>query len=286
MILTQKKLAKLYDISAKPPVFEKSEDVFWTEPYISSHILNAHLNPETDDASRNPETIQKSAAWIADRTGGGSGRRLLDLGCGPGLYCAELNRLGFDVTGIDYSKNSIDYARTAAKNEGHFISYIHDDYIRTSLPSGFDVVTMIYGDFCTLSEYDRDLLLWKLRKVLNTGGYFIFDVFTKRYEKEHRLKTDWYFQKTDGFWHPKSHLVLEQSFEYPEYDTYLNQYLVLSSGSSIKKYHIWHHYYSKKTIESVLEKHRLKITDLYGDLTGAPFDPQSEWIGVVCRRLK
>ena len=258
--------------------------MFWTERYVSKHILNAHLDPSSDDASRMPDTVRKSAAWIAEQVGGGSGRRLIDLGCGPGLYCREFYDLGFEVTGIDFSKNSITHAKKTAKKEGRLITFSHKDYLAADLPRGHDVATLIYGDFCVLSNKDRDLLLWKLRRVLNPGGYFIFDVFTKSYQEKRRVKTDWYFQVKSGFWHKFPHLVLEQNYDYPESDTGLNQYIVLAPWLRPRKYHIWHHYYTLETITEVLEHHKFRVIGSYADLTGSPYDPEHEWIGLVCRR--
>ncbi len=37
----------------------------------------------------------------------GPGRRVLDLGCGPGLYARRLEAAGADVTGVDLSRVSI-----------------------------------------------------------------------------------------------------------------------------------------------------------------------------------
>ena len=284
MILSRHKLTSMDKETRRPPIFEKSDLDFWTDPYVSKNILHAHLNPEIDDASRRTETIKRSAVWIAEQVGGGSGRRLLDLGCGPGLYCSEFFRLGFEVTGIDFSESSIRHAKNRAKDTGEIITYLHDDIVTRELPRGFDVVTMIYGSFCSLSNNDRDLLLWKLRAVLRPGGVLIFDVFTEPYAESHRLKSDWYFQSSDGFWSPEPHLVLEQSFDYPAEDTYLNQYLVVSSRSQTKKYHVWHHYYSDESITKVMEIHKFKISGRYSDLEGTPDMIDSEWLGLVCRR--
>lgn len=284
MILTRRGLRKLYHAAQLPALFEKPGRAFWTERYVSKHILNAHLDPSSNDASRKPEIIRKSAVWIAAQVGGGSGRRLVDLGCGPGLYCKEFDNLGFDVTGVDFSKNSIAYAINAAKKEGHLITYLNADYIQEDLPRGFDVATLIYGDFCVLSNKDRDLLLWKLRSILNPGGFFIFDVFTKKYQEKRHLRTDWYFQVKGGFWRRRPHLVLEQSHEYQEDDTSLNQYIVLAPWQRTRKYHIWHHYYTRESITGVVESHKFKIIGTYADLTGAPYDSSGEWIGLVCRR--
>lgn len=284
MILSRRAIRRLHAAAGKPKLFEESARTFWTEPYVSKHILNAHLDPSTDDASRKPETIERSATWISEQVGGGAGMRLIDLGCGPGLYCAELSNLGFEVTGVDFSKHSIAHARKAAEKRGQQIDYRLTDYVHTDLPTGFDVVTLIYGEFCTVSDHDRDLLLWKLKRMLKPGGYFIFDVFTKRYEESHRLKTDWYLQVKNGFWHPAPHLVLEQSHLYYEDDTCLNQYIVFVPWRRPRKYHVRHHYYSREAIVELLERHRFQVTGVYGDLAGSPFDPDGEWIGLVCRR--
>ena len=284
MLLSRRSLRKLESVSQLPALFRKSRRTFWTERYVSKHILNAHLDPSTDDASRPPQIVDESTAWIAAQVGGGPGRRLIDLGCGPGLYCSKFNSLGFDVTGIDFSKHSIAYAKKTAAKKGELISYLLGDYLTADLPLGFDVATLIYGDFCVLSDHDRDLLLWKLRRVLNPGGYFVFDVFTERYERSRRLKTDWYFQVKNGFWHRHPHLVLEQSHQYPADETCLNQYILLLPWLRPRVYHIWHHYYSLETMTEVLRRHRFKILGAYGDLAGSPLKPDSEWIGVVCRR--
>jgi len=284
MMLSERTIKKLYSTAKLPALFEKSERTFWTERYVSKHILNAHLDPSTDDASRKPETVQKSAAWISAQAGGGAGRRLIDLGCGPGLYCAEFNSHGFDVTGIDFSKYSINHAKKSAKSKGQLIEYRRADYIRTDLPQNYDVATLIYGEFCTFSDYDRDLLLWKLRRILNPGGYFFLDVFTENYAYTHHLKTDWYIQVKHGFWNSRPHIVLEQSHFYRENDTCLNQYIVLVPWLRPRKYHVWHHYYSRDKIVQILESHKFRVEGVYGDLMGSPFTPEGEWIGLVCRR--
>ena len=53
-------LELLHRLEEKPELFSPGDLVFWTDPYISSHVLDAHLDPESDDASRRAETIQAS----------------------------------------------------------------------------------------------------------------------------------------------------------------------------------------------------------------------------------
>ena len=52
-----------------------------------------------------------------------SGLRMLDIGCGGGLICEPLARLGFEVTGVDASETNISVARIHADEQGLEIDY-------------------------------------------------------------------------------------------------------------------------------------------------------------------
>jgi 2-polyprenyl-6-hydroxyphenyl methylase/3-demethylubiquinone-9 3-methyltransferase len=52
-----------------------------------------------------------------------AGLRLLDIGCGGGLLCEPMTRLGFSVTGADPSELNIEAARTHASDMGLAIDY-------------------------------------------------------------------------------------------------------------------------------------------------------------------
>lgn len=54
-----------------------------------------------------------------------SGLRVLDIGCGGGLACEPVARLGGHVTGIDADENAISVAQNHAKQSGLEINYIH-----------------------------------------------------------------------------------------------------------------------------------------------------------------
>ncbi len=70
------------------------------------------------------------------------GLRLLDIGCGGGLLCEPMARLGFSVTGVDASERNIGVARTHAEAQGLQIDY-RADTAEALLAAGeapFDVV--------------------------------------------------------------------------------------------------------------------------------------------------
>jgi len=51
-------------------------------------------------------------------------KKVLDLGCGSGRHSVALAKEGFDVTGIDYSKNALDLAAKWAKSEKVKINFV------------------------------------------------------------------------------------------------------------------------------------------------------------------
>ena len=61
----------------------------WDDDYISERLLDMHLNPDIDAASRKRITIERTVRWIEANLEG-KNKWILDLGCGPGLYCELL----------------------------------------------------------------------------------------------------------------------------------------------------------------------------------------------------
>jgi 2-polyprenyl-6-hydroxyphenyl methylase / 3-demethylubiquinone-9 3-methyltransferase len=55
-----------------------------------------------------------------------AGLSLLDIGCGGGLLCEPLARLGFAVIGIDPAGNNVEVARTHAATAGVSVTYRRD----------------------------------------------------------------------------------------------------------------------------------------------------------------
>ena len=66
--------------------------------------------------------------------------KILDIGCGGGLLCEPLNKLGATITGIDASKNNIEVAKLHSKEMNLDIKYIHCSPENLNLQNEYDVV--------------------------------------------------------------------------------------------------------------------------------------------------
>lgn len=271
----------LCQLQEKPQPFTPGEPHFWTDPHIAHQMLTVHLDPNNDLASRRPEVIESSTSWIVQTLNLKPGDHVLDLGCGPGLYAARLAQQGLHVTGMDFSQNSIDHAVSHARQHGLDITYRCQNYLQLEDESLYDAVLLIYGDLCPLSPEQRVQLFSNVRRALKPGGRFVFDVSTPCLRQKYGLKNGWYAAH-NGFWKPTPHLVLEQGFAYPD-DIYLDQYTVIEDDGKISVYRNWFQDYTVERIQTELTANDFLVEGFWSDLAGRPFEPDSEWIGLVCR---
>lgn len=277
--------AALHRLSQPPPLNEPGEPVFWNDPHISQHLLAAHLNPDFEAASRHPDTIDATVDWLLAQLDLDPGAAWLDLGCGPGLYTSRLAARGLRVTGMDFSERSLAYAREYAAAHDLDVAYRFQNYLTLDDAPQYDVVSLIYGDFCPLLPAERATLLARVHRALKPGGRFVLDVSTPTHHARHGLKAGWSAVAEAGFWRPGPHLVLERGFTYPD-DIYLDQFIVLAPDAPQAIYRFWFQDYTPERITAELAAHGFAVRATWGDLTGAPYVPDdSEWLGVVAERV-
>ena len=246
-------ISQLIELQQKPKPFAPGELLFWNDPHISKQMLDVHLNPDVEAASRKPETIDRSVKWLIETLGLQTHASILDLGCGPGLYASRLARAGFHITGVDYSRRSIDYAAKYASENNLNLVYRYQNYLELSDENQYDAALLIYGDFCPLSPKQRSTLLKNIHRALKPNGQFVLDVSTREHRKKYGNKNNWYAVES-GFWKPDPHLVLEQGFDYPEESIWLDQYTVIEADGKVSVYRNWFQDYTPETITAELEQ--------------------------------
>lgn len=261
----------------KPEIYTPHTSKFWDDEHISKGMLDAHLSPEWDAASRKATFIAASADWITAILSPNQSPDLLDLGCGPGLYAEKFHQAGYKVTGIDYSSRSILYAQEQNTLNGTNITYLHQNYLNLEYTECFDVVTLIYCDYGVLPPVERRSLLNIIFKALRPGGSFILDVYTSAQHKGKREQTDWRFHSAGGFWSELPHLCLNSFFRYAEENTVLNQAIVVTDDT-VNCYNIWECCFTADSLSAELQEAGFGQIKLYGDATGKEFDPDGNMI--------
>jgi len=78
-------------ISARPKPFEfYTASDLWTDEYTPEKMPAFHLDEDIDVSSRNGRFIDRSVDWIVSCFNVGTGTKIADFGCGPGLYTTRL----------------------------------------------------------------------------------------------------------------------------------------------------------------------------------------------------
>tara|TARA_S200000501_G_C20777220_1_gene723271 strand:- start:421 stop:1131 length:711 start_codon:yes stop_codon:yes gene_type:complete len=67
--------------------------------------------------------------------------RILDIGCGGGILCEPLARMGGNVFGIDTSKKAISIAKRHAKSKKLKINYFQSEIVNFKPELKFDIIT-------------------------------------------------------------------------------------------------------------------------------------------------
>jgi len=251
----------------KPELYAPSTAKFWDDEHISKGMLEAHLAPGLDSATRKHDFVRRSVDWISSVAPVQTYPRLLDLGCGPGIYPELFDAAGYQVTGVDLSARSIEYAKASAKSRNRSISYLTGDYLKLNYPMQFDAATLIYCDFGALSTENRSMLLAKIASLLRPGGLLIFDVFTPfQYSGQAEYRT--WECTANGFWSARPHLCLRSFYRYEESNTFLNQYLV-ATEDNINCYNIWEHTFTKDELIQDLNSAGFMIQGIYNDIAGS-----------------
>ncbi len=276
---------ELTAIFGKPKVYEHSNSTeLWNNPHISKQMLALHLDPDADPASRNRKFMDESIAWLAAKAGINSRSRILDLGCGPGLYTAEFAAKGAKVTGIDVSENSIGYAVKTAREKALDIEYVNGDYVVVDFPGQYDLVTIIYDDYCVLKPGDRRTLLKKVLHALGDDGLFVFDVLSRNYFDETPEKQSCTHHESGGFWYPEEHFVFEQIVKYEDEKVILQKNTVIGKGDSFTICNYLKCFETDEILRE-LSENGFRTLEYFSDISGRAYDGHSKEIALVNKKL-
>lgn len=135
-------------------------DNFWSDYVQTTEEL--YVSRETRFTDKNKEL------WLK-HIGAGPGMKVLETGCGGGVFCHKLKKHipDIDITGLDRDKNHITYARKKAEELELACTFVEGDI--GSLPFADETFDLIYSH--TVAEHvPPELFFGEQRRVLKPGG--------------------------------------------------------------------------------------------------------------------
>ena len=276
---------ELERINTRPKPFEfYTASDLWTDEHTSKQMLSFHLNEDIDVASRNAAFIDRSVEWISSNFNIGTGKRIADFGCGPGLYAARLAKKQADVTGIDFSKRSIQYAQEVATREGLSIHYVNQNYLEFETDDRFGLILMIMCDFCALGPTQRKKMLSKFYTILEPGGSVLLDVYSLTAFDQREETAMYEANLLNGFWSPNKYYGFVNTFKYESEKVVLDKYTIIEASRTRIVYN-WLQYFSPEALEREFVECGFAVEKLYSDVAGLPFDSESKEFAVVAKKL-
>ena len=113
--------------------------------------------------------------------------KILDLACGKGRHAKYLNEIGYDVTGVDLSVSSIEYAKQFERENLHF--EVHDMCL--PYPKKFDAVFNLFTSFGYFEKENDNLRTIKsIKEELKPNGYGVIDFLNTEYVINNLVPTE------------------------------------------------------------------------------------------------
>lgn len=217
------KLEELFERDALQPWGEGAK-LPWNDPAFSARMLREHLSQQHDRASRR---IERHVDWIHRTVLHGVPGRVLDLGCGPGLYTARLASRGHDCVGIDFAPASIARARSEAERQGHPCEYRLQDLRDGDFGSGFQAVLFLSGEPNTFPPPELRSLLVGAYRALAPEGALVLEVHTDTFVRELGEESPGWFTSAHGLFSDEPHLCLPESTWHPVQRATTERYFVI-----------------------------------------------------------
>ncbi|WP_132705735.1 class I SAM-dependent methyltransferase [Winogradskyella wandonensis] len=113
--------------------------------------------------------------------------KILDLACGKGRHSIYLNKLGYNVTGVDLSEQSIAYARQFENDSLKFD--VHD--MTKPYPETFDAVFNLFTSFGYFEKDECNLqTIESIKAELNDTGFGVIDFMNSEYVIDNLVAED------------------------------------------------------------------------------------------------
>ena len=264
--------------------FDPQAELDWSRPEYSRRLLHEHLDQSHDGATRRTSLVDRHVRRLRALLPTPPAR-ILDAGCGPGLYAVRLAALGHHVTGVDVSPASLRHARSLARAGPHRsrLRFVEGD-VRTLEPPGtpFDAAIAIYFVLEAFPAREQAAVLRRLAGCVRMGGAVIVEMRLRPDQLPGRI--GWWDVVPSSVLGDRRHLLIGDSTYEPRRHTYvLREIAVFDDGSiAAQQTSAWLCPYER--IPSLFRRGGLSVTAMFDGWSTLRGSQLSESLLVVARR--
>jgi 2-polyprenyl-6-hydroxyphenyl methylase / 3-demethylubiquinone-9 3-methyltransferase len=150
-------------------IYNEKEDTWW-DPESFLYLIKTIINPSRVNYAR--QIFEQLGINPEDKN-------VLEVGCGGGILCEEIAKMGFITNGIDPSEEALNIAMKHSEDNHLIIKYQKGTGENIPFENNtFDIVLC-----CDVLEHVRDLpkVISEISRVLKNGGIFIYDTFNRTF---------------------------------------------------------------------------------------------------------
>jgi len=223
---------------------------WFNTPYY--HLL--YKNRDASEAKKFMDNLTQHLSLQEDET-------IMDLACGKGRHSRYLNSLGYNVTGVDLSENSIDYAKQYENDRLKFA--VHD--MTKSYSKQFNAVFNLFTSFGYFERIEDNINTIKAIKTnLKEYGIGVIDFLNVNYVLDNLVSTE-------------VKQVEDIKFNIERYikDGFITKDISFSDNG--KNYNFTERVkaITLKEFEGYFEATGLTLLEIYGDYNLSKYDPKS-----------
>jgi len=186
---------------------------------------------------------------------------ILDLACGKGRHSIFLNSLGYKVTGLDLSKNSIEHAKTHESNSLHFD--VHD--MRDAYKTQFEVVLNLFTSFGYFEEeVDNFKVIQTIKSSLKQNGIGVIDYMNSPVVIDNLIAQNSYESEGIKF-------NLKRSYT----DGFITKNIEVNDADQIHHFEEKVRAFSFQDFETMLSNAGLHLLDCFGSYKLEPFNSKT-----------
>lgn len=185
---------------------------------------------------------------------------ILDLACGKGRHSIYLNKLGYQVTGVDLSEQSIAHAKQFENESLNF--EVHD--MSRPYPNTFDAVFNLFTSFGYFEDETCNLkTIQAIRQELNPFGFGVIDFMNVAYVEAHLVAENTKMVEGISF-------QLKRRIE----DNYIIKDIAFTHESRDYAYQERVKALTLADFEQMFEEAGVHLLDVFGDYNLGKFHPQ------------
>ena len=268
-----------------PAPWAEGDKIPWNDPDFSRRMLREHLSQAHDAASRRSIIIDEHVEWIHRAVLNHRPSRVLDLGCGPGLYSSRLAQHGHTCVGIDFGPASIAYAREVAQAQQLTCDYRLEDVRHADYGTGYDLAMFIFGELNPFRPEDAQRILQKAHTALNEDGHLLLEVSTfEAVQRQGHQRATWYTLE-QGLFSDRPHMILFESF-WDEAQTVAIErfYVVDAETAEVTSHSISTQAYTEEQYRYLIQSAGFTDIMFYPSLIGQSDERQKDFIAIVARK--